>query len=111
MGLAGQSGGGGQLVKLDMGLAGKSGGGGQLCKRNLGLAGQKWEFTKEVEVHSKVFVMASKCVSGDDFCVSFILSEEISPSHKIIFKMNKRTSPNGGREELRSPRTDVGSQS
>ena len=71
----------------------------------------KVEIHQEMEVHSKVFVMASKCVSGNDFCVSFILSEQIFPSHKTIFKMNKRTSPNGGREELRDPRMDVGFQS
>ena len=40
MGLAGKSGGGGQLCKRNMGLAGKSGGGGQLCKRNMGLPGK-----------------------------------------------------------------------
>ena len=94
-----------------MGLAGKSGGGGQLCKRNMGLAGQKVEIHQEAEVHSKVFVRASKCVSGNDFCVSFILSEQIFPSHKTISRMNKRTSLNGGREELRNRRMDVGSQS
>ena len=71
----------------------------------------KVEIRQEVEVHSKVFVMASKCVSGNDFCVSFILSEQIFPSNKTILRMNKRTSLNGGREELRNPRTDVGSQS
>ena len=66
---------------------------------------------QEVAVHSKVFVVASKCVSGNDFCVSFILSKQILPSNKTTFKMNKRTSPNGGREELRDPRMDVGFQS
>ena len=60
----------------------------------------KVEIRQEVEGHSKVFVMASKCVSGNDFCVSSILSEQIFPSNKTVFKMNKRTSPNGGREEL-----------
>ena len=60
----------------------------------------KVEIHQEVEVHSKVFVVASKCVSGNDFCVSFILSEQIFPSNKTMFKMNKRTSLNGGREGL-----------
>ena len=54
---------------------------------------------QEVAVHSKVFVVASKCVSGSDFWLSFILSEQIFPSNKTILKMNKRTSPNGRREE------------
>ena len=44
---------------------------------------------QEVEVHSKVFVVASKCVSGNDFWLSFILSEQIFPSNKTILKMNK----------------------
>ena len=82
-GLAGQRGGGGQLPKRDMGLAGQSGGSGQLCKLDMGLAGQseeaascanwswgwraKVEIDQGVEVHSKVFVVASKCVSGNDF--------------------------------------------
>ena len=49
----------------------------------------KVEIHQEVEVHSKVFVMASKCVSGNDFWLSFILSEQIFPSNKTILKMNK----------------------
>ena len=49
----------------------------------------KVEIHQEVEVHSKVFVVASKCVSGNDFWLSFILSEQIFPSNKTILKMNK----------------------
>ena len=59
----------------------------------------KVEIRQEVEVHSKVLVLASKCVSGNDFCVSFILSEQIFPSTKKILEMNNRTSPVEGREE------------
>ena len=62
----------------------------------------KVEIDQEVEVHSKVLVVASKCVSGNDFWLSFILSEQIFPSNKTILKMNKSTSPNGRREEARS---------
>ena len=49
----------------------------------------KVEIHQEVEVHSKVFVVASKCVSGNDFWLSFILSVQIFPSNKTILKMNK----------------------
>ena len=55
---------------------------------------------KEMEVYSKWFVVASKYVSSNDFCGSFVLSEHIFPSRKTILKMNNGTSPNGGREEL-----------
>ena len=70
------------------------------CANDIWGCRAKLEIHQGVEVHWKVFVMASKCVSGNDFCVSFILSEQIFPSHKTIFKMNKRTSLNGGREGL-----------
>ena len=51
------------------------------------------------KIYSKWFVLASKCVSGNDSGVSFILSKQIFPSHKKIFEMNKPTSPNGDRED------------
>ena len=62
---------------------------------------------QEIKVYSKRFVAASKCVSSNDFWWSFVLSEQIFPSHKTIFEMNKRTSPNGGREELWNSRINV----
>ena len=85
MGLAGQSGGSGQLCKLDMGLAGQSEEAASCANWSWGWRA-KVEIDQEVEVHSKVFVVASKCVSGNDFWLSFILSEQIYPSNKKSWK-------------------------
>ena len=87
-----QNGGSGQLRKLDMRLAGK--------KAAECAEGGSVEIHKEMEVYSKWFVVASKYVSSNYFCGSFILSGQIFPSRKTILKMNNRTSPNGGREEV-----------
>ena len=94
----------------------RNGGSGQLCKQSAGLAGKGKEkgvraftavlfprenrkFARKSKIYSKWFVLATKCVSGNDFGVSFILSKQIFPSHKTILEMNKPTSPNGDREE------------
>ena len=88
-----------------MGLAGQNGGSGQLCKRYMGLAGKGKEeglraftavlfpcenckFGRNSKVYSKWFVLAAKCVSGNDSGVSFILSKQIFPCHKTILEMN-----------------------
>ena len=57
------------------------------------------EIRQEIKEYLKWLVAASKCVSSNDFWLSFILSEQIFPSNKTILKMNKPTSPNGRRED------------
>ena len=99
MGLAGQSGGSGQLGKLEVGLAGKGREKGVRALTAVLFPCESQGFRRKPKIHSKWFVLASEFVSGNDIGVSFILSKQIFPSHKKILGMHKPTSPNGDREE------------